>query len=149
MKIVFSLLLSSLLTVSVVSAQNEVSAKEPFSVDVVNPAPIAQKGNAGYLLSLTEQDFKNGNYVFYTDSNATIAHVRINGNDIRLTGGENGEHIMAYVCKDYTVTLSTNNADSHRELDNGKMEGMLVIYNSMGQVVGKKVTGTVIKAPGN
>ena len=109
MKAIFSIILVGSLLVSKVSAQNKPSEGEAqgksFSIMAVTP-PANQTGATNYTLSLSDLDFKSQKYVFYTDSNATVAYININGNKIRLTGGANPEHIFTYVSKGYTVTLS-------------------------------------------
>ncbi len=123
--------------------------RAPFVLDTV--APMAPPGgHSNYLVSLTEDDFKHDRFVFYTDSNATMAFLRINGNDLVLTGGPNPEHIMAYTSKYFTATLSvskstpvvnTGLSDDKKVM---KIEGRLCVYNSKGQMVAKDVTGHLI-----
>jgi len=146
MKTIFSITFFYLLLLLSASAQNA-PAKTPFSITALT-APNRQVGKINYLLALSNEDFQNKQYVFYTDSNARIAHININGKDIRLTGGPNAEHIMAYVGEGYTVTLhncpiaSKNTTDTKGNLT---VVSTLVIYNNMGQAVVKKVTGNQTK----
>jgi hypothetical protein len=151
MKTIFSLFLFGAFISPAVLAQNnlskDVSSEPSFSVDAVNP-PVGLSGKTNYMLSLSDKDFNNKVYVFYTDSNATVAHIRINGNDTRLTGGPNPENIMAYTCKGYTITLSENKKPtSDVNITTGtnqqKMEATLVIYTGT-ETVGKKVCGVKI-----
>jgi hypothetical protein len=147
MKSLFSTILFGLVLTSTGSAQNSSGvAKLPFLIGVVAP-PSQQTGNSNYLLSLSEKDYKSKIYVFYTDSNATVAHLTINGVNIRLIGGPNPEHIMAYVNNNYTVTLSPDKKVSQPSTNsddesNFEMSATLAIYNRKGQVVLKKVTGS-------
>lgn len=149
MKSVLFAFLFSAAMAPVVSAQNNSSgagaAKPAFSLDAVT-TPARQAGNINYLFSLSEQDFNNQSYVFYTDSNATVAHIRIGGNDIRLTGGHNPENIMTYTGKGYTITLTINKQsnDNKGGRNSLKTKAMLVVYKSGGGVVGNKVTGIQI-----
>lgn len=128
------------------SAQNT-PAKTPFSIAALT-TPNRQIGKVNYLLALTNEDFQNKQYVFYTDSNARVAHININGKDIRLTGGPNDEHIMAYVGGGYTVTLHNSTVANRNMTDkkgNLTVVTTLVIYNKMGQAVVEKVTGSQTK----
>jgi hypothetical protein len=143
MKILFSIILVGSLFISKASAQVG-SAKAP-SVDVVIP-PSQQMGNTNYLLSLSDQDFKNQKYIFYTDSSATVAYIKIDGVGVRLTGGPNPENIMAYTCKGYTVTLNTNKKTPESATNNNcnyKIQATLVIYRNSGSMA-KQVTGVQI-----
>jgi hypothetical protein len=155
MKTFSALILFFSFAISMVSAQNNSPKKaEPFTVDAVTP-PNHQTGSTNYTLANSEQDYKNGKYVFCTDSNATVAYLTINGFTIRLAGGPNPENILAYTGKDYTVTLSISKTNSNKILDNAddyisvKVDATLVIYNGAGKVVGKKVTGEKINAVKN
>lgn len=123
-------------------AQNN-SEKAPFLIGEVE-IPGQQAGRLNYLLSLSQQDFNNQIYVFYTDSNATVAYININGRKLRLTGGTNPEHIMAYAGYDYTVTINNARKDmnSTNSKDKWGISGTLVIYNKMGQAVVEDVQGT-------
>jgi hypothetical protein len=141
MKTISFIIFLSVVIFSTVSGQSN-SEKPPFSVGTVTP-PIHQTGKPNYLLSFSEQDFNNGKYIMYTDSNATVAYININGNILRLTGGPNPEHIMAYTCKGFTVTLSNPANASLNNLDengNLKVVASITIYNKMGQAVVEKVT---------
>jgi len=152
MKIIFSIILFGGLITSTVFAQND-SPKPAFSVDIVTPTN-KQAGNMNYLLSLSDKDLKNQKYVFYTDSNATVAYVRINGDMVRLTGGSNPENIMAYTAKGYTVTLKLNQNTSNEILNNTedhisvKKEATLVIYSNSGKSVVSNVIGAQINEIG-
>jgi hypothetical protein len=122
-------------------------AKPAFSVESVIPHGTAI-GRTNYSVSFSGQDFKDRNYVFFTDSNATVAYIKVNGIMLRLTGGPNPEHIMTYTGGGYTVTLDVTKkisagslADDSDDKSNLKIEGTLAIYNHSGQVVGKKFTG--------
>ena len=146
MKTIFFTFLLGSFTLLTATAQNT-TAKEPFSVSAVT-APHKQAGKVNYLLALSAEDFQNKQYVFYTDSNARVAHITINGKDIRLTGGTNAEHIMAYVGGGYTVTLHNSTATSGNAMDKkGNLTSVttLVIYNKMGQTIVRQVTGNQVK----
>ncbi len=148
--------LSFLIAISisqVVSAQHNPTqngtAKPSFSVDKIVP-PSQLSGNNNYLLSLNKKDFSTRSYVFYTDSNATIAHISINGTSLRLTGGLNAENSMSYNCKDYTVTLNDINKSASQ---GGNTDGnpnrveiatSLIIYTNT-TVIGEKLVGVEIK----
>ena len=138
MKSVFFATFFGLVIISTVSAQNN-SAAPKFLVGAVVP-PTQEVGNSNCLLALSDQDFKNKKYVFYTDSNATVAYVNINGTNLRLTGGPNPENIMVYTCKGYTLTLKKSGSQG-----NSSNTATMVIYDKMGQAVINKVTGTGIK----
>jgi hypothetical protein len=144
--ILFSLFFSSLISLTA-SAQNTPAKKEAFSIAAVT-VPHKQTGKVNYQLALSPEDFQNKQYIFYTDSNARVAHITINGKDIRLTGGPNAEHIMAYSGEDYTVTLHNETATDGNALDNkGNLTAVttLVIYDKMGRAVVRKVTGNQVK----
>lgn len=146
MKAIFSAILLSSFFLFSTSAQTT-QAKEPFALAAVT-TPHKLKGKVNYLLALSKEDFQNKQYVFYTDSNARVAHITINGKDIRLTGGPNAEHIMAYAGGGYTITLSNPGAVSGNTTDNkGNLTSVttLVIYNKMGQTIVKQVTGNQVK----
>lgn len=145
--ILFTFFFGSLL-LSSVSAQNSApKTKTPFSIATLT-APVRQTGKVNYLLALSQEDFQNKQYIFYTDSNAKVAHININGKDIRLTGGPNAEHIMAYVGEGYTVTLHNSPVASENTTDkkgNLNVVTTLVVYNKMGRAVVEKVTGNQVK----
>lgn len=152
MKTIFSTILFSLFIIFNASAQNSFtqnnSAKPVISIDAVAP-PNQQSGNSNYLLSFSEEDYKNKKYVFYTDSNGSVAYLTINGNSLRLTGGQNPEHIMAYTGYGYTAILSNDKKGSEDASDmdeNGdwKISATLTVYSKTGQVLVKKVDGIQI-----
>lgn len=140
MKAIFFIIIFGALIVPAASAQTT-AKNPPFQVGTV-VAPDHQAGKKNYLLSLSPEDFSNKKYVFYTDSNATVAYINIGGNRLRLTGGPNAEHIMAYVGNGYTVTLK-NTPNPNEKGKN--MTGTLVIYDKMGQAVVENVAGLQIK----
>ena len=136
MKTIFTTLILGILIIPVVSAQNspthKLDEKGNILVAIVTP-PAKQTGSANFLLSLNEKELHNKTYEFYTDSNATVAHVNINGNEIRLTGGPNAEHIMTYSGKGYTFTISFDKKANQAMSNNpdGSMveiETTLVVY---------------------
>jgi hypothetical protein len=149
MKSFFFIILFGLVIISTTSAQNSSeSVRSLVTMDVVTP-PSQQIGNSNYLVSLSEKDFNSKQYVFYTDSNATVAHLSINGISLRLTGGYNPENIMAYTGSGYTVTLSTDKrvaqpATNSDDESNFKIAATLVIYDRSGQTIVKKVMGSQI-----
>ena len=155
MKAISSVILISLISSASLFAQTNTThplpPRLPFVLDSLTPM-VPPGGNNNYIVSLTDEDFKNRKYVFYTDSNATVAFLRINGNDVTLTGGPNPEHIMAYTSKYFTATLSiskTTAAAKEGDADDKKMmkiEGHLCVYNSRGQMVAKDITGRLITA---
>lgn len=144
MKIILSIILFCSFLIRGASAQDG-SAKPAFSVNAVTP-PARQSGNLNYLLSLSEQNFKNNQYVFYTDSNATVAYINVDGKILRLTGGTNPEHIMAYFGNGYTVTLGTGKNMDVNNTGSLKIAATLAIYNRTGNVVVEKVTGEQFNA---
>jgi hypothetical protein len=152
MKTIFSILILGSLITTAASAQNSSGSEKPsISLDAVT-VQTHQAGNLNYLLSTSDQDFKNQKYVFCTDSNATIAYISINGFLLRLTGGPNAEHIMAYTGSGYTVTLSRDknvspsSSPAPDDQSNLKIQATLVIYAKNGQAVAKKVIGTQFNA---
>ncbi len=155
MKTLFSTILVIFLATAAVSAQNNnvktKQGKQPISVETFTLAPV-QTGNTNFQYSLTENDFNNKQFVFYTDSNATVAYMKIDGFTRRFTGGANPEHIMTYTGGGYTITLSFNNNATRKIILNEddrmgvKSDGSLAIYNNKGQVVGEKVTGMQVNA---
>lgn len=146
MKTILSFIIILALGNTLAFAQQKAASKPAFTIDEVIP-PNAQSGSSNYLASLSGEDLKNGKFIFYTDSNSTVAHIRINGMDIRLTGGPNPEQIMAYTCKNYTVTLSVSKKTPVKSESNGddlstlKIEGILTIYSAGGQAVSNPITG--------
>jgi len=142
MKAIFSIILFISLIISSASAQNSL-VSPPISLGVVIP-PSHQTGNSNYILSLSDEDFKNNKYVFYTDSSATVAYLAINGSVVRLTGGSNPENIMAYVGNGYTITLSITKNTGAADEGNLKITATLVIYNQPGQVLVKNATGSML-----
>jgi len=146
MKTIISFIFILVLSNSPAFAQQKTPSKVPFTIDAVVP-PGVQSGGSNYLASLSGEDLKNARYIFYTDSNSTVAHININGTDVRLTGGPNPEQIMAYTCKNYTVTLSVSKKTPIKSESNGddistlKIEGILTIYTAGGQAISKPITG--------
>jgi hypothetical protein len=155
MKTIFSLFLFGALSITTVFAQVTAGPNgKLFSVDAVTP-PAQQTGNSNYLISLSDEDFTNQKYVVYTDSNATVAYLRINGTLVKLTGGLNAEHIMAYTTKNYTLTISVTKkspdakASNPDDLRATKIEGMMNVSNSKGQAVVRKFSGRLTMAVKN
>lgn len=134
MKKILSIFFCGMLAFSAASAQNTGSAS--FSVETLQ-AIRPQSGQFNYLVSFSLQDFSQHKYVFYTDSDAHVAYININGNPLRLTGGANAERIMAYSGYGYTVTL--NNIKRNTA---GNITATMVVFDSMGKAVVKEVTGT-------
>ncbi len=89
MKTIFSVAVFSLISATIVFAQANTTKplppKLPFTIDTVAPS-ANQTGNSNYVVSYSDEDFKNKKYVFYTDSNATKAYININGHDMILRG---------------------------------------------------------------
>ncbi len=155
MKFFSTLLLFCSIAITTVSAQNNSTKKAPpFTVDKVSP-PNHQTGRTNYVLSNSEKDLKNRDFIFCTDSNSTVAYLTINGFTIRLAGGPNPENILAYNGSGYAVTFSITKTSSNTTINDKddytgvKVDGILSIYNSKGQVIGKKVTGVEINAVKN
>lgn len=158
MKTIFSIILFSLLAISPVMSQsssvNLDKTVRPISVETFTSSN-SQVGNTNYRFSLSDEDFAKRQFVFYTDSNATVAYLKLNGFEIKMNGGPNPEHIWAYTCKGFTVTLSIDNTGAKTAESNEddhisvKATGTLVVYNNKGQVIGNKVTGVKVTAVKN
>ena len=152
MKTFFSLLLFASISITTVSAQ--ASTAQPFSTDVVT-APKQQTGSGNYLISLKDEDFKTKKYIAYTDSNARVAYIQVNGSPVRLTGGPNAEHIMAYTSKNYTLTISITKklpmakSEDSDDRTSTKIEGLINISDSKGRTIVTKFTGSVTTAVKN
>ena len=155
MKTIISILLGCLITTATIFAQSQnsgsVQGSQPFSIESF-ASTNTQVGNTNYQYSFSEKDLKNSLVVFYTDSNATVAYIKINGFTYKLSGGPNPEHILAYNGSGFTVTLSFSNNTTRSILLNSddrmgvKSEGTLAVYNNKGQVIGKAVTGMQVNA---
>jgi hypothetical protein len=153
MKPFFSIIVVGSLTLSVASAQNVSSehqnAEPAFSMEAVTP-PGSYHGNINYQLASSAEDLNKQNFILYTDSNATVAYIKINRTAVRLTGGPNPENIMTYLGSGYTVTLRVTkkystivkgNSDDEKTV---KIDATLVIYDKSGKAVGEKATGCQI-----
>ncbi len=157
MKIFFIVVVGSLFFTSVILGQNGTTQNAVAKSELVlEPLSTLTQpvGKLNYIFSGSAEDFKNNKYVFYTDSNATVAHLVVNGTPIRLTGGPNPEHIMAYTNKEYTVTLSINKPKTIGDADkntvdnheNTEVDATIVVYDYTGHVLGAKVTGIQINS---